>query len=615
MPDRVYDRDPALHRKAEALRPGKARRRTPGGEPPAGAGVPDDFAMRPGDGLYHVTGHGRDRRETRVSDAFEVVASTVSADNGAEGLLIRFVGRNGAERSEVLLLTDIYRQGTSGFSPLIGRGFRIEPLPGEIGWFKKYLVACMPGREAVVTARCGWLNGAVGHYVLPDRVIGAPDGKPIHYTGPAEGFVRLGSLSQWKHHVAQPAEGNSRLMFAIMVPFGAALARLLGEQSGGFHFHGKSSSGKTMTLHVGASVHGAEVKTWRATENGVEASCVIHNDGCLLLDEIHMADPKLVAEVAYQAMNGTGKARMTADRRAEPSAKWIILLLSSGENPVADYIASGNGNRAIVQAGQQVRIVDIRADAGAGLGIFDRLPEGFSNPAEAADALREAAAKYRGHPLPVFVAGLIGRSDLPQLVERLNRERRLWVQKQVRPDADGQVVRVAQRFALVVAAGRLGVEFGVLPWEAEDVDWAVRQIFRAWLAARGNQRPAEVNAVIVRLRELIARHGASRFQRLAEPQTLDGESRRDEREKVIDRAGFVRPGEDEYLIFPEVWQREVLRGLDSGGVHKALLKSGILRGDRDGKASTPVKIDGKPKRLYVVDAGALDRESPDATGA
>ncbi len=571
--------------------------------------------MRPGDGLYHLTGRGGDRRETRLSDAFEVVASTVSADNGAEGLLIRFAGRAGTERSEVLPLTDIYRQGTTGFSPLIGRGFRIEPLPGEIGWFKKYLVACLPGREAVVTARCGWLHGEIGHYILPDRVIGAPGKKLIHYAGPAEGFTRLGSLDQWKHHVAQPAEGNSRLMFAIMVPLGAALARLLGEQSGGFHFHGKSSSGKTMTLHLGASVHGAEVKTWRATENGVEASCVMHNDGCLLLDEIHMADPKLVAEVAYQAMNGTGKARMTADRRAEPSAKWIILLLSSGENPVADYIASGNGNRAIVQAGQQVRIVDIPADAGAGLGIFDRLPQGFGTPAAAADALREAAGKYRGHALPAFLSGLIGHCDLPQLIDRINRERRLWVQKQVHPDADGQVIRVAQRFALVAAAGRLGVELGVLPWQADKVEWAVSQMFHAWLAARGNQGPAEVNAVAGRLRELIARHGASRFQRLAEPQTLDGESRRDEREKVIDRAGFVRPGEDEYLIFPEVWQREVLRGVDSGVVHKALLNSGILRGDSDGKASTPVKIDGKSKRLYVIDAGALHREPSDAAGA
>jgi len=294
--------------------------------------------------------------------------------------LIKFASRNGAAQFAVLSLTDIYRQGTSGFSSLIGRGFRIEPLPNEVGWFKKYLVACAPVREAIVTARCGWLNGDERHYVLPDQVIGAQRDKLIHYSGPAAGFVRLDSLPQWKRHVAGPAAGNSRLMFAIMVALAAPLARLLGEQSGGFHLHGKSSSGKTMALHLGASVHGAEVKTWRATENGIEASCVMHNDGCLLLDEIHMADPKLVAEVAYQAMNGTGEARMTADRRAEPSANWTILVLSSGENPVAEYIASGAGSRAIVQAGQQVRIVDIRADAGAGLGIFDRLPGSASLP-------------------------------------------------------------------------------------------------------------------------------------------------------------------------------------------------------------------------------------------
>ena len=56
-----------------------------------------------------------------------------------------------------------------------------------------------------------------------------------------------------------------------------------------------------------------------------------------------MADPKLVAEAACQAMNGTGKARMTADGRGEPSVDWIIMLLSSGENPLAEYIASATG--------------------------------------------------------------------------------------------------------------------------------------------------------------------------------------------------------------------------------------------------------------------------------
>lgn len=229
--------------------------------------------------------------------------------------------------------------------------------------------------------------------------------------------------------------------------------------------------------------------------------------------------------------------------------------------------------------------------------------------------MREAAGKFRGHALPAFVRGLIERSDLPQLVAQINRERRLWVQNHVQPDADGQVIRVAQRFALVAAAGRLGVELDVLPWTPSDVDWAVKEMFNAWLAARGNQGPAEVNAVMGRLRELIARHGASRFQRLADMASLDGESKRDERERVIDRAGFVRPGECEYLIFPEVWQREILRGVDSGIVHKALLEGGILRGDSEGKASTPAKIDGKSKRFYAVDAEALDREPPDGTGA
>jgi uncharacterized protein (DUF927 family) len=46
----------------------------------------------------------------------------------------------------------------------------------------------------------------------------------------------------------QLATGNSRLVFAISTAFAPTLAKLVGEDSGGFHFRGASSSGKALPL-------------------------------------------------------------------------------------------------------------------------------------------------------------------------------------------------------------------------------------------------------------------------------------------------------------------------------------------------------------------------------
>ena len=56
--------------------------------------------------------------------------------------------------------------------------------------------------------------------------------------------------------LAALATGNTRLVFALSVAFAAALAEISGEDSGGFHLRGASSSGKSTALKLAASVWG-----------------------------------------------------------------------------------------------------------------------------------------------------------------------------------------------------------------------------------------------------------------------------------------------------------------------------------------------------------------------
>jgi uncharacterized protein (DUF927 family) len=56
------------------------------------------------------------------------------------------------------------------------------------------------------------------------------------------------------------------------------LASLVGEDSGGFHLRGASSSGKTTALNAAASVWGDPdnyTRLWRSTVNGLEGLAYI----------------------------------------------------------------------------------------------------------------------------------------------------------------------------------------------------------------------------------------------------------------------------------------------------------------------------------------------------
>ncbi len=86
-----------------------------------------------------------------------------------------------------------------------------------------------------------------------------------------------GTLIEWQIHVAKHCVGNSRLILAVSSAFAAMLLHHAGMESGGLHFVGESSIGKTTALRIAASVYGAPdyLHRWRATTNGIEALAML----------------------------------------------------------------------------------------------------------------------------------------------------------------------------------------------------------------------------------------------------------------------------------------------------------------------------------------------------
>jgi putative DNA primase/helicase len=402
-----------------------------------------------------------------------------------------------------------------------------------------------------------------------------------------------GTLDGWRDAVGAWARDNSRLMLALSASLAAPLLEVAGQESGGFNWTGQSSTGKTTALVAAGSVwgkgasSGGYVQNWRATSNGLEGLAALHSDAALCLDEIGQAPVRTIMEAAYMLANGMGKARASQDGSARKALSWRCMVLSTGEKGLAEKIAEEGGR---VQAGQAVRLIDVPADAGAGLGLFENL-HGHTSAQAFADAIKQAAMTHYGHAARAFIEAII--QNRQEVVTDLHAFLAGGLSLLCPDDASGQVQRVARRFLLCAAAGEMAAEWGLLPWEKGEALQAVKSCFDAWLALRGGSGAAEDTAILEQAMLFLEQHGQSRFQDVDRPDAV-----------CIQRVGFRRSTHEgvEYMILPESFRAEVCKGFNSQRAAKLLLEKGLLLSEgRNLMRKSAVALPGYGrKRCYTI---------------
>lgn len=149
---------------------------------------------------------------------------------------------------------------------LLNTGLRIASTPRARNLLTQYIQTRHPEEFASCTDRIGWHGRA---FVLPKDTIGDQAERIVFQTDNAvENTFRVkGTPAQWRERVGALCAGNSRLVFAVSCAFAGPLLRPAGMESGGFHFRGDSSSGKTTALKLAASVYGGAdyLQRWRTT--------------------------------------------------------------------------------------------------------------------------------------------------------------------------------------------------------------------------------------------------------------------------------------------------------------------------------------------------------------
>ena len=551
------------------------------------------------DGVWHngIDQDGKRKSPEWVCSRLEVEAQTRDQDGSGWGYLLAFDDPLGNAKQWAMHARMLSGDGGEYRATLLNMGLRIASTPRARNLLTQYIQTRQPEEFASCTDRVGWHGRA---FVLPRETIGDSGERIVFQSdSPIENTFRVkGTTEQWRARVGALCTGNSRLVFAVACAFAGPLMRPAGMESGGFHYRGDSSSGKTTALKLAASVWGGAsyLQRWRSTDNALEATAAQHSDGLLILDELAQVDPKTAGECAYMLANEQGKARATRTGTPRPRQTWRLLFLSAGELGLADHMAEGQKR---TRTGQEVRMVDIPADAGVELGAFEYL-HGHNGGSDFSRYITGQAASVYGAPGRAWLEHLTTYADT--LKASICSAAAALATEMVPQAASGQVERVGARFALVGAAGELATTAGLTGWPAGESKRAAMACFTAWLAARGGKGNGEVVAMLRQVRRFLENHGDGRFamwHRGADdhaPKTLnragvrrmvnaDGEPIKTNNQHAQD-FGERMPadmGEGvsyEYFIQAETFRSEVCQGFDYQAVCRVLLDHECLVPDK-----------------------------------
>ena len=552
--------------------------------------LPDGGKLKPGVWFFTIKHSKGDAPSVLIQQwicsPIHIEAVTADGQSNNFGRLLRFKTTHGKWREWAMPMELLRGAGDELRGELLAMGAELDPQAGR-SLLGQYLQAKPPKRLIHCALQVGWCGDS---FVLPDTVIGAAASGVIFQSGERghDEFTKAGTLAGWQTEVAALAVGNPLLTLALSASFaGAMLARCNGE-SGGIHFVGDSSTGKTTAIEAACSTWGGVgyKRSWRATSNGMEGAAALFNDGLLALDEISECDPREVGAIIYALGNGRGKQRASRTGNARGVTRWRCFVLSSGERTIATAMAEGG---AKAKAGQSVRLLDI--PAARRYGAWDTL-HGLPSGTAFSDAIKRSAVTNHGHAGRAFLEKLTrDKRDFCEYLERFKALPGLSA-----ADAEGQSKRAAGRFAMLALSGELATEYGITGWPEGEAITAAAAGFKAWQSTRGRGND-ERRQILEQVAGFIARHGDSRFSNADTNETADA--------MRVNRAGWWRDDDaGRVYLFNSEGLREAVKGFDFKRALDTLQEAGALPAT-SGERAKAQRIGGQVVRLYPIIANKL----------
>ena len=290
-----------------------------------------------------------------------------------------------------------------------------------------------------------------------------------------------GTLEEWQRYIAEPSDGNSRLMFSISMALTGPILRFVkGPRTGGFQIAGPAEAGKSTAASVGGSVWGCHVgaerqergfcETWHSTSGKIELTALAHNETALFLDETQRAGrtarqrAEVISDIAFSLAEGNERERLTNKNSARA---WRLYYLGTSNLTFSELARAGGIEIDDAYLG---RLFDIPCPSGQH-GVYETL-NGFRGGEELSDALKQRCRRHYGTIGPEFVELLLRhRDDDPtgfrEVLSKYRKRYRQALKAAARTEGLRSLKRTASRFATVYAAGRLAIRYELLLWSKE----------------------------------------------------------------------------------------------------------------------------------------------------
>lgn len=491
----------------------------------------------------------------------------------------------------IIPMAELAGRGENALLAALGKAGCVVPiLRTERQQFLAGLGAAPPGPPLPLCTRPGWATadhldfvGPFGeHYRFKTSKLKVDRGAML-----PRAYAESGMLEQWKRDVAEPLRGNCTAMLLVMAALVGLGLSPLGEEPFGLHLVGSTSMGKSTLVLVACSVWGGGPgklgfgRSWLLTANGLEELQRVHRDGFLGLDEAGLAGDtpaecgKVILHAVYRLVNAEDKVRKGSPL---PTVASRLVFLGSSEHWLDEHAAHAGLK---VNPGHRVRLLEIDADAGRGLGVWERLPPSMS-ASDFSDHLQRMARKYYGTAIRAFVLKFKRdlRRDGAALLASIQADVRAFAAAVGVDGADGPRARAAKHVGLVNAFGALAVRYGILPWsEAEALDAAVRCWARMRLPDSASP-PQSPERSIAAVRDYIEEHRGE-FLRVRELGALT-------KEQLAAAPGAVYPrrgGGREFVFDPARFEHGACVGLSVRLALLHLADAGLLNTQEGGKTT------------------------------
>lgn len=431
-----------------------------------------------------------------------------------------------------------------------------------------------------------------------------------------------GDLTTWKKLVASLAVQSPVVTATMLVAFAAPLLKFSKlKEAFIFNIVGNGSSGKTSANLAAASVWGDpnKVASWNASPRGLIESAAANNDMCLVLDDVEQAheDPKLrhpkVHNLTHDLVSGTGRiySKVVSGSDQLPKLKFRTLVLSSSPYSIEEVLRANGSARTDGDRARLLEYLVPHGDVGGiWLGADGRKVE--SDTAALSDRLVAACRANFGVAGRAFIDYLANnQKDMSALVEKYQEK----FLSHLDPALGSVQRRIAEKVALLYAAGRIAMKADVAIWKKEQLLATALSLFHKIIRA-SNLTTFDPATLVQGLCAVFS--DATRFPRLADENTKNYEF-------PGEGAGFVDKNSGRIYArlssFRDIM--EAVNGKPVSSAHQAELfdflrkNKALLVGEGGSPTRTVTLKSGKPKLLvFTISALAKlvdpNREKPAA---